>query len=68
MSESPFYSTDQFIAKHQAFTMSWLRSLIKIAETNGLISSGAMLRAGRKILIDEPKFLAWLKEKNAVQS
>lgn len=38
-----------------------LRWQIFNADTNGLEASGALLRVGRKILIDEQAYFAWLR-------
>ena len=48
-----------------AFTPHGMRHLIFHADDNGLRESGAILRCGRKLLIDEDRFLAWLDTKNA---
>lgn len=51
----------QFPQKHQAFKESGLRSWIFNADTNGLAKSGAIVRVGRKVLIDEQKFFSWIE-------
>jgi hypothetical protein len=58
------FTVKQFIAKHQAFTNGGIRALIFNAHQNGLAKSGAMLRIGRKVLIDEVKFFTWLEAQN----
>jgi hypothetical protein len=60
----------QFSDKHPAFTQGALRNLIFLAESrktskgiiqgNGLDS--ALVRIGRKLLIDEAKFFQWIDE------
>ncbi len=58
----PVYSTvTQFPTKYPAFTKGGLRFQIFNAETNGLGASGAIVRMGRKILIDEQKYFAWIQ-------
>jgi len=42
------------------FTQASLRWLIFQAEQNGLAKSGAIIRLGRRVLIDEEKFLGWV--------
>lgn len=42
-------------------TMGGLRFQIFHEETNGLAASGAIVRLGRKILIDEQKYFAWVQ-------
>ena len=53
-----YLSTGQFLEKHRCFTDAWLRSVLFNRETNGL--NAAILQAGRKILINETAFFAWL--------
>lgn len=61
----PALSTvNQFVDKHQAFTRGGLRSLIFNENSNGLAKSGAIVRVGRKVLIDEAKFFAWIEAQN----
>ena len=43
----------QFCEKHPAFTIGGIRPLIFNEVTNGLKQSGAIVRIGRKVLIDE---------------
>lgn len=56
-----FLTVDQLVSKHPCFTKGGLRSYIFFEETNGLNKSGAIIRLGRKILIDEDKFLQWVE-------
>ena len=61
----PTLSTvNQFTAKQPAFTTGGLRSLIFNENSNGLAKSGAIVRIGRKVLIDEAKFFAWVESQN----
>ena len=61
------YSTvNQFCERHPAFTKGGMRHNILHESTNGLKESGAIVRNGRKILINEPKWFAWLESKNGV--
>lgn len=72
------YTVRQFSAKHPAFPIHGLRHLIFLSEErecskgklpgNGLKESGAILRAGRKVLIDEQRFFDWLDQQNQVQA
>lgn len=55
-----YRTVNQFADEHKAFTRGGLRALIFNEKTNGLAKSGAIVRMGRKILIDERKFLAWV--------
>ena len=56
----------QFPTKHPAFTTGGLRSLIFHESSNGLKASGAVVRIGRRVLLDEAKFFAWIESQNEV--
>lgn len=59
---APTLSTvKQFPTKYPAFTKGGLRSLIFNEHTNGLSKSGAIIRIGRKVLIDDAKFFSWIE-------
>jgi hypothetical protein len=59
------YSTvSQFVKKYPAFTSGGMRALIFNENANGLAKSGAVVRIGRKILISESKFFAWIESQN----
>ncbi len=61
----PVLSTvNQFTKKQPAFTLGGLRSLIFNEHQNGLAKSGAIIRIGRKVLIDDAKFFAWVESQN----
>jgi len=53
-------TVNQFAGKYPAFTEPSLRWLLFKANENGLAASGAILRNGRRVLIDDEKFFAWL--------
>ncbi|STX38816.1 hypothetical protein [Legionella feeleii] len=55
----------QFCQKYPAFTEGGIRDRIFYADSNGLKKFGAILRNGRRVLIDEGKFFQWLKENQA---
>lgn len=59
-----YFTVQQFTAKHQAFTVGGIRGLIFNEDKNGLAKSGAIVRIGRKVLIDEAKFFEWVQEQN----
>ena len=61
MSVPTLNTVSQHIAKHPAFTVGGLRSLIFNENSNGLAKSGAIVRIGRKVLIDEVKFFGWVE-------
>lgn len=59
-----YFTVQQFTKKHPAFTIGGLRSLIFNEYSNGLAKSGAVIRIGRKVLINESKFFAWVEAQN----
>jgi len=64
--EIPTLSTvKQFSQRHPAFPEGGLRHRIFHADTNGLSGSGAIVRNGRRVLIDEERFFVWLRERGA---
>jgi hypothetical protein len=60
MSVPTLLTVRQFSEKHPAFPQSGLRYRIFFADENGLTESGALVRVGRRIYIDESKFFAWV--------
>ncbi len=60
-----YLTVQQFSKKHPAFPVGTLRHQIFNEETNGLKKSGAIIRNGRRVLINEPKYFAWLESQNA---
>ena len=58
-----FSTVEQLAAKFPAFTVPSLRWLLFNRETNGL--SSAVVQLGRKVLIDEQAFVAWLRSRKA---
>lgn len=61
---TPVYTVAQFVQKHPAFSVGGLRHLIFFEDSNGLKKSGAVVRMGRRVLIHEAKFFAWLESQN----
>jgi hypothetical protein len=59
-----YFTIPQFILKQPAFTNGGIRSLIFNENENGLAQSGAIVRIGRKILIDHDKFFSWVEWQN----
>lgn len=55
------FTVKQFAEKHPFLTYGGLRYKINQSGTNGLAVSGALIRDGRKLLIDEDKFFDWFK-------
>lgn len=68
------FTVSQFAERHPAFSQAALRNLIFKAEEregangtipgNGLVEVGAVVRVGRKVLIDEGRFFEWVDLKN----
>ncbi|MEI6270567.1 MAG: hypothetical protein WCP01_16950 [Methylococcaceae bacterium] len=56
-----YFTVPQLSKRHAAFSNGCLRWIIYNAKTNGLEDSGALIRIGRKIIIDEALFLRWVK-------
>ena len=67
-------SVRQFSEKHPAFPQGSLRNLIFLAESRktskGMIPGNglniALVRIGRKLLIDETKFFQWIDEQQEI--
>ena len=55
-----FLTVKQFAEKHPAFTAGGIRSLL-FYRGEDAEKAGAIVRFGRRILIDEPVFLAWVR-------
>lgn len=70
-SQPVYFTVAQFAARNRVFTEPALRNLVFRADDrkstrgtipgNGLIESGAVLRLGRKVLLHEARFFAWLE-------
>ena len=65
MSIPTLSTVNQFINKHRAFKEGGMRSLILNETTNGLKDAGAIVRVGRKVLINEEVFFAWVQQGGA---
>lgn len=51
----------QLCQNHPAFSEASVRWYIFKAAENGLTASGAIARLGRKVLVDEQKFIEWAR-------
>ena len=61
VTDIPEYLTvKQFVEKHPAFSIGGLRSAI-FWKRQELEAAGAIAQMGRRILIDEPRFLAFVQ-------
>ena len=56
---------NRFSQKYPDFPIGGIRHLIFHEAENGLAESGAIIRIGRKVLIDEAKFFAWVINRRA---
>lgn len=65
-SENSLLTVKQFSQKHSAFTEGSLRHLIFFSEKNGF--EMAIVRIGRRILIDESSFFKWVKTLQKVEN
>jgi hypothetical protein len=59
-----YLTVNQFCDKHKAFKIGGVRGQIFNEDKNGLKKSGAIVRNGRKVLINEAKFFAWIEAQN----
>jgi len=65
MSQIPNLQTvPQFAKSHPAFPVGGLRWQIFNEDQNGLKSSGAIVRVGRKVLIDADRYFDWIYNQN----
>ena len=60
MSENTLLSVTQFTERNAAFTVGGLRSLLFYRGDDAL-RAGAICRFGKRILIDEARFLEWVR-------
>jgi hypothetical protein len=64
MTDQIYLTVNQFIAKQPALTTGGIRALIFNEHKNGLAESGAILRIGRKVLINEIRWWSWVESQN----
>ena len=68
------FTVPQFAQRNPAFSQAALRNLIFKADErkganctipgNGLTEAGALIRIGRKVLLDEERFFDWVDAQN----
>jgi hypothetical protein len=58
----------QFVQHNPAFTLGGIRAQIFHENTNGLKASGSVIRNGRRVLINCPKYFKWLEARNQGES
>lgn len=71
------FTVGQFAKRNAAFSEAALRNLIFKADSrhstkgdipgNGLIEAGAIIRIGRKVLIDEARFFEWVESQQGTR-
>ncbi len=64
MAERTLLTVRQFAEKHPAFPEGGIRWQLFNERTNGLAAAGAVIRCGRKVLIDEARYFDWLDSLN----
>lgn len=62
--ERTLLTVKQLAEKHPAFPEGGIRWQLFNAAQNGLAKSGAVIRVGRKVLIDESRYFDWLDSLN----
>jgi hypothetical protein len=60
----PLSTVKQFCQKYPAFKNGGVRDRIFHARANGLAKSGAIVRNGGKVFINEAKWFAWIESGN----
>ena len=61
MTQNPnLFTVSQFVERNPAFTNGGLRWHLFNSDKNGLKESGAIIRLGRRVLIDADKFFVWV--------
>jgi hypothetical protein len=61
---SKLQTVPQFAKNNPAFPVGGLRWQIFNEEKNGLKQAGAIVRVGRKVLIDSEKYFNWIYSQN----
>ena len=65
MNQPPNLQTvSQFVEQNPAFKIGGLRWQIFNEEKNGLKEAGAIVRIGRKVLIDSDRYFTWVYSQN----
>lgn len=58
----------QFIVENPSFTNGGMRHLVFHASNNGLNDHKAIVRIGRKVMIDIDRFFEWVEAQNSVEA
>lgn len=64
MTTQTYSTVNTFCKKYEAFKPGVLRGWIFNEEKNGLKESGAVIRVGRKVLINDSLFFDWIESQN----
>ena len=65
MQQAPnLLTVSQFADRYPAFRVGGLRWLVFNESQNGLKEAGAIIRLGRKVMIDSSRFFKWLYDRN----
>ena len=60
------YTVKQFVEKYPAFTLGGMNWRIFNREKNGLKEAGAVLKVGRRVLIDADRYFEWIDAQNNI--
>jgi hypothetical protein len=60
-------TVSQFVEHNPAFTVGGIRWIIFHEQENGLKEAQAIIRLGRKVMIDSDRFFDWLYSQNQSQ-
>ena len=66
MNQPNLKTVTQFSESNPAFPVSGLRWQIFNEDKNGLKESGAIVRVGRKVLIDVDRYFDWVFSQNCI--
>lgn len=55
-------TVEQLCNEQDALTVGMVRALLFNRQTNGLQASGAVIRVGRRLLLERDRFLDWIIE------
>ncbi len=61
MTTPTYVNVPQLVQRQPALTIGGVRAWIFNEKTNGLAESGAIIRIGKKPMINEEKFFAWIE-------
>ena len=64
MSQPVLFTVKQFAEQNPAFSIGGLRWQIFNEKTNGLKEAKAIIRVGRKVLIDTDRYFDWIYNQN----